>query len=80
MQRVLAVTSSATIETSAMFVGTILALVSISAQSEATIAGRLLARTGEVTLMNNTVATPPHHGHHRHPHQHDLWWWGHFTP
>jgi LPXTG-motif cell wall-anchored protein len=46
--------SSATIGTGATFVGTVLALTSISAQTDASINGRLLARNGAVTLDSNT--------------------------
>jgi hypothetical protein len=47
--------SSATLGTASTFIGTILALTSISAQTGATIQGRLLARNGSVTLDTNTV-------------------------
>jgi hypothetical protein len=50
--------SSATIGTSSDFVGTVLALTSISAQTNASIEGRLLARNGEVTLDSNTFTSP----------------------
>ncbi|MBI4936525.1 MAG: DUF3494 domain-containing protein [Actinobacteria bacterium] len=50
--------SSATIGTSATFVGTVLALTSISAQTNASIEGRLLARNGAVTLDSNTFTRP----------------------
>ncbi len=46
--------SSATIGTNATFVGTVLALTSITATTGASIAGRLLARNGAVTLDSNT--------------------------
>jgi hypothetical protein len=46
--------SSATIGTNAQFVGTVLALTSIAAQTNASIDGRLLARNGAVTLDSNT--------------------------
>ena len=49
------VTSSATLATNSVFVGTVLALTSISASTGATITGRLLARNGGVTLENNTI-------------------------
>jgi hypothetical protein len=45
--------SSATIGTSADFVGTIMALTSITVDSGADVEGRALARNGEVTLDNN---------------------------
>jgi len=47
------VTSSATIGTNSDFAGTVMALTSVSALTGATIDGRLLARTGAVTLQNN---------------------------
>jgi type VI secretion system secreted protein VgrG len=50
--------SSATIGTSSAFVGTVLALTSISAQTNASIQGRLLARNGAVTLDSNTFTRP----------------------
>lgn len=50
--------SSATLGTSTSFVGTIMALTSISATTSATIQGRLLARDGAVTLDNNTITRP----------------------
>ena len=48
------VTSSATLGTGSNFVGTVLALTSISATTSATVDGRLLARNGAVTLDTNT--------------------------
>jgi hypothetical protein len=50
--------SSATIGTTAAFQGTVLAMQSISADTGATIQGRLLARTAAVTL-DSDVVTPP---------------------
>ena len=47
--------SSATIGVGSRFVGTVLALASITAQTGATIRGRLLARNGAVTLDTNTI-------------------------
>jgi type VI secretion system secreted protein VgrG len=52
------VTSSATLETSSTFVGTILALTSISVKNGAVVNGRTLARNGAVTLDNVTYTTP----------------------
>jgi hypothetical protein len=52
------VTSSATLGTSSSFQGTILALTSITADTDATITGRLLARNGAVTLDSNTISNP----------------------
>ena len=49
------VTSSATLGTNSIFVGIVLALTSIAANTGATITGALLARNGEVTLDNNTI-------------------------
>jgi len=46
---------TASIGTTANFVGTILALNSISVNNGATINGRLLARNGDVTLINDTI-------------------------
>lgn len=50
--------SSATIGSSAQFVGTVMADVSVTAQTAATIEGRLLARTGAVTLDTNLITAP----------------------
>jgi LPXTG-motif cell wall-anchored protein len=50
--------SSATLGTNSTFVGTILALTSITANTDATIQGRLLARNGAVTLDDNTIIRP----------------------
>ena len=47
--------SSATLGTGTRFVGNVLALTSIAAQTGATVQGRLLARNGSVTLDTNTV-------------------------
>jgi len=49
---------SASIDTTANFVGTILALTSITVADGATIEGRLLARNGNVTLINDTITAP----------------------
>jgi len=49
--------SSATLGTGTRFVGTIMASASITANTAATIHGRLLARTGAVTLDTNTITT-----------------------
>jgi hypothetical protein len=57
--------TSATIDTTAVFKGNILALTSITVNTGANIEGRLLARNGTVTLQQNTVtrsvcaAAPP---------------------
>ncbi len=59
--------SSATLGTSSVFTGNILALTSISVNDGVTVAGRALARNGAVTLINDTItaahcappATPP---------------------
>ena len=50
--------SSATLGVGSTFVGTILALTSITANTDADVQGRLLARNGAVTLDSNTVTTP----------------------
>ena len=49
------VTSSATLGTGSHFVGHLMALQSIAAQTGATITGQLLARNGTVTLDTNTI-------------------------
>lgn len=49
--------SSATLGTGTQFVGTIMANESITAKTGATIHGRLLARSGAVTLDTNTITT-----------------------
>ena len=48
--------SSATLGTYSSFVGNILSLQSITANSGATVSGRLLAQNGAVTLDTNTIA------------------------
>lgn len=50
--------SSATIGSTAIFRGNILALTSITGVTGATIDGRMLARNGAVTLDTNTASTP----------------------
>jgi hypothetical protein len=50
--------SSATLDTTTQFAGTILALASISVENGAVIDGRLLARNGAVTLINDTITVP----------------------
>ena len=52
------VTSSATIGVRSAFVGTIMASTSVAMQTNATLAGRALARTGEVTLDTNVITQP----------------------
>jgi hypothetical protein len=52
------VTSSATIESGVAFAGTVLALTSITANTGATVNGRLLARNGMVSLDNNVITRP----------------------
>jgi type VI secretion system secreted protein VgrG len=47
--------SSATLGTNTNFVGTIMALTSVSVQTQATVAGRVLARNGQVSLDNNKI-------------------------
>ena len=50
--------SSATLGSSTAFQGNVLALTSISLNSGVTVLGRMLARTGEVTLINDVLTTP----------------------
>ena len=52
------VTSSATLGTNSVFVGTVLALTSVTATTGAVIFGRLLARNGAVTLDSNQMNRP----------------------
>jgi hypothetical protein len=47
--------SDATLGTRTAFAGTIMALTSVSLNDAATVNGRLLARNGAVTLINNTI-------------------------
>ena len=49
------VTSSATLGKGSTFVGTIMALTSITLASGVTVDGRVLARNGDVTLINDTI-------------------------
>jgi len=50
--------SSATLGTSSVFTGNILALRSISLNAGVTLNGRALARSGAVTLINDTITRP----------------------
>jgi hypothetical protein len=50
--------SSATLDTTTTFVGTIMALTDISLNNGASIAGRALARNGQVSLINNRITVP----------------------
>ncbi|HST85230.1 MAG TPA: ice-binding family protein, partial [Kineosporiaceae bacterium] len=50
--------SSATLGTGSSFQGSILALTSITVTTGATVAGRVLARNGAVTLDSNTISRP----------------------
>jgi hypothetical protein len=54
--------SSATLGTTSAFSGNILALSSISANTGASIQGRLLARNGAVTLLSNSIIKPNGNG------------------
>ena len=49
---------TATIDTTAVFKGNILALTSITVANSANIQGRLLARNGSITLDHNTITAP----------------------
>jgi hypothetical protein len=51
--------SSATLGVSSVFKGNILAMASITVTTGASVEGRLLARTGAVTLDTNVILTPP---------------------
>jgi ice-binding like protein len=50
--------SSATLGTTSVFAGTIMALTSISMNNGVTVQGRALARNGSVTLINDTINAP----------------------
>lgn len=50
--------SSATLATDSTFAGTVMALASVTVESGAVVQGRVLARTGAVTLDTNTVTRP----------------------
>lgn len=50
--------SSATLGTGTTFVGSVLALTSITAETGSTVSGRLLARNGSVSLDDSTVTVP----------------------
>lgn len=50
--------SSATLGTASSFKGTILALTSVTVQTNARVEGRALARNGQVSLDTNVVTTP----------------------
>jgi type VI secretion system secreted protein VgrG len=49
------VSSSATLGSGSTFVGTIMALTSITMQDSVTVTGRALARNGQVTLINDSI-------------------------
>ena len=51
--------SSATIDTTTAFEGTLMALASITVNNAAVIHGRVLARNGQVSLINDTITVPP---------------------
>lgn len=50
--------SSADIGTTTAFQGSVLALTSISLKDGATVLGRMLARNGQVSLINNVITSP----------------------
>jgi Ice-binding-like len=50
--------SSATLGSTTSFVGTILALASVTLDSGASVDGRVLAQTGAVTLIDNVISVP----------------------
>lgn len=50
--------SSATIGTTTTFVGTVMALADITVQTNATVQGRVMARTGQVSLDTNVITRP----------------------
>jgi hypothetical protein len=50
--------SSATFGTSTDFVGTVMALTSITLNTGASVSGRMLARNCAVTLDNNVISAP----------------------
>ena len=50
------ITSSATLGSGSTFVGTIMALMSITMGDDVTVNGRALARNGNVTLINDTIS------------------------
>jgi hypothetical protein len=52
------VSSSATLNTTTTFVGTIMALTDVHVQTGASIVGRALARNGTVTLDTNRITAP----------------------
>ena len=52
------VAKSATLNTGSAFVGTVMALTSVTAKTGATVRGRLLASTGGVTLDTNVITRP----------------------
>ena len=56
--------SSATVEVGSSFVGTVIALTSITAKTNASIDGRLLARNGSVTLAEQRAASRLVRGEH----------------
>jgi hypothetical protein len=50
--------SSATLGSTTAFQGNLMALTSISLQNAATVLGRMLARNGQVSLINNVLSAP----------------------
>ncbi|MCY7412328.1 MAG: DUF3494 domain-containing protein, partial [Salinibacterium sp.] len=53
------VVDTATLGVGSTMVGTVMALTTITTEDDALVTGRLLARNGEVTLINTTINTPP---------------------
>ena len=50
--------SSATLGTTTRFKGNLMALTSISLNNGATVEGRMLARNGQISLINNVIDPP----------------------
>jgi hypothetical protein len=52
------VSSSATLDTTTTFVGTVMALTDISINNAVSVQGRVLAQTGQVTMINDAITVP----------------------